>query len=63
MFDDLLATTGGVHTYFEFGRALTGPRDWILPLVVLFLLILQCMTYVTFFSDFIHAQQYGKFFQ
>ena len=39
MFDDLLATTGGVHTYFEFGRALTGPWDWILPLVVLFLLI------------------------
>ncbi len=39
MFHDLLATTGGVHTYFEFGRVFTGPWDWILPLVVLFLLI------------------------
>ena len=39
MFSELLATTGDLQTYFEFGRVLTGPWDWILPLVVLFLLI------------------------
>ena len=39
IFSLLLATTGRLQTYFEFGRVLSGPWDWILPLVVLFLLI------------------------
>jgi hypothetical protein len=39
IFGFLLATVSGLRTYFEFGRVLSGPWDWILPLVVLFLLI------------------------
>ena len=39
IFHALLATTGSLQTYFEFGRVLSGPWDWLLPLLVLFLLI------------------------
>ena len=39
IFGVLLATVSGLRTYFEFGRVLSGPWDWILPLVVLFFLI------------------------
>ena len=35
----LLAAMSGEQTYFEFGRSFSGIADWVLPLLVLFLLI------------------------